>query len=105
MNLFYRGVAIKMTESENHRTNTQYEASLVTKIIAFQIINSYSSLAYIAFIQDTQECEKGSCMGELGSAMMWIFLIQLLFEQYHRDGPTLVREQGPDLQTELRGPG
>ncbi len=37
---------------ENHRTQTQYETMLITKIFLFQFVNSYTSLYYVAFFKN-----------------------------------------------------
>lgn len=36
---------------ENHRTDTEYENALITKLFLFNFVNSYSSLFYIAFFK------------------------------------------------------
>ncbi|CAM9598929.1 unnamed protein product, partial [Ectocarpus sp. 8 AP-2014] len=52
MNAFYGTVAIKLTDLENHRTDTEYEDNLIAKTFMFQFVNSYASLVYIAFIKE-----------------------------------------------------
>lgn len=47
----YDLLAVKLTDWENHRTQTQYDDSLIIKLFAFQFANSYSSLFYIAFFR------------------------------------------------------
>ena len=37
--------------AENHRTQTQYNDMLIIKLFAFQFVNSYTSLYYIAFFR------------------------------------------------------
>jgi hypothetical protein len=49
-NSIYQIVAVKLTDSENHRTDTLYEDSLSVKLFVFQFINSYSSFFFIAFV-------------------------------------------------------
>jgi hypothetical protein len=51
MNAIYGEVAIALTDFENHRTDTAYEDSLITKTFIFQFVNSYSPLFYIAFVK------------------------------------------------------
>ena len=75
-NVICRKVAIKLNDYENHRTNTEYESALVFKIFVFQVINSYASLTYIAFFKNEEDCI-GSCMRELQSSLMSIFLVGL----------------------------
>eukprot|EP00604_Paraphysomonas_vestita_P001703 CAMPEP_0174817746 /NCGR_PEP_ID=MMETSP1107-20130205/254_1 /TAXON_ID=36770 /ORGANISM="Paraphysomonas vestita, Strain GFlagA" /LENGTH=652 /DNA_ID=CAMNT_0016028733 /DNA_START=1071 /DNA_END=3029 /DNA_ORIENTATION=+ len=49
-NLIYSFVADKLTERENHRTDTEYEDSMISKLFLFQFVNSYASFFYIAFV-------------------------------------------------------
>ena len=37
--------------SENHQTQTDYDNALILKQFAFQFVNSYTSLYYIAFFR------------------------------------------------------
>merc|ERR1740117_873440 len=76
MNIVYRKVALALNNYENHRTNTEYEDSLVTKVFMFQVINSYASLFYIA-LKGEDDCIE-SCMKELRQGLMSIFLTGLL---------------------------
>jgi hypothetical protein len=49
-NMIYSYVASKLTDYENHRTDTKYEDSLIIKLFVFQFINSYASFFFLAFI-------------------------------------------------------
>ena len=51
MNIIYGGVAIKLNDYENHRTDTEYEDALIAKTFVFQFVNSFASLFYIAFVK------------------------------------------------------
>jgi len=53
MNLVYKQVAVKLTDLENHRTETSYENTLIFKTFVFQFANSYTTLFYIAFVKGT----------------------------------------------------
>ena len=77
MNQVYRGIAIRLNQYENHRTNSEYEHSLVLKIFCFQVINSYAALFNVAFVKETDKCI-GSCMKELQTSLISIMVIQLL---------------------------
>ena len=46
-------VAVKLTNLENHRTETDYENTLIFKTFLFQFANSYTALFYIAFVKGT----------------------------------------------------
>lgn len=58
--------------AENHRTDTEYEDSLITKVCLFQFINSYIALFYVAFVKGSvrifgklQQCDGNDCLAEL----------------------------------------
>lgn len=42
----------KLTEFENHRTNTQFEDAYCSKLFSFVFVNSYLSVLYIAFVAE-----------------------------------------------------
>uniref|UniRef100_A0A0K0G4Y5 Anoctamin n=1 Tax=Strongyloides venezuelensis TaxID=75913 RepID=A0A0K0G4Y5_STRVS len=46
---FYRYLAVWLNDFENHRTDDDYEQSLIFKIVIFQSVSAFSSLFYIAF--------------------------------------------------------
>lgn len=80
LNAVYNIVAIKLTEYENHRTDTAYEDALIAKTFIFQFVNSFASLFYIAFVKpfipDMDPCI-GGCMNELQASLGTIFLTRL----------------------------
>jgi hypothetical protein len=80
MNIIYGTVAIKLTNFENHRTDTAYEDSLIAKTFVFQFVNSYASLFYIAFVKPyigyLDPCI-GSCLAELQTNLGSIFMVRL----------------------------
>uniref|UniRef100_A0A915B4Y7 Anoctamin n=2 Tax=Parascaris univalens TaxID=6257 RepID=A0A915B4Y7_PARUN len=47
----YSVIANKLTYWENHRTISEYNNALVVKLFAFQFVNNYTSLFYLAFIR------------------------------------------------------
>jgi hypothetical protein len=49
-NFIYLGIAVQLTNRENHRTDVQYEDALIIKVFVFQFINSYASFFYLAYI-------------------------------------------------------
>ncbi|KAI1726715.1 calcium-activated chloride channel domain-containing protein [Ditylenchus destructor] len=91
MNYFYNILALKLTNLECPRTQTDFDNSYALKVFLFQFINFYSSLFYIAFIkgrfsgipeydndrfksevsgirifgQRLEECDPSGCMVEL----------------------------------------
>lgn len=69
-NFLYSHVSTQLTDFENHRTDTLYEDSMITKLFIFQFVNSYSSFFYLAFVapyrpnptdDDGQENNVGEC--------------------------------------------
>ena len=51
LNLFYRKVAVRLTDNENHRFKEDYENSLILKRFLFESFDCYISLFYLGFIQ------------------------------------------------------
>jgi hypothetical protein len=66
-NILYENLATNLTEWENHRTATEFEDALITKLFSFQFVNSYSSFFYIAFIAPYTVSPAGSPEGSLGA--------------------------------------
>ncbi len=75
LNYLYQNKATKLTESENHRTDTEFEDSLIGKIFAFTFVNSYASLFYLAFIKHNtgQECDNGPCVVDVSYQLAVVF--------------------------------
>ncbi|XP_073830259.1 anoctamin-6 isoform X1 [Musca autumnalis] len=77
----YSSLAVKLTDWEYCRTQTEYDESLTIKHYVFQFVNYYSSLFYIAFLKGKfvgypmkyntifgfrqEECSPGGCLMEL----------------------------------------
>jgi len=60
MSQIYKRLSVRMTDWENHRTQTEYEDSLITKNILFEFINNYFTLFLIAFLMEPlQESYRG----------------------------------------------
>lgn len=83
-NIIYTKLAKFLTDLENHKTQIQYEDSLIIKTFAFQFVNSFNSLVYIAFIKPYREgCteivdgkeQNVTCMNELFIQLLFIFLV------------------------------
>jgi len=91
-NQLYKRVALWLNNKENHRTDSAFTDSLISKIFLFQFVNSYVSFFYIAFVKGTgvvvlgyaQECLAAvtggppNCMYELNKQLSWIFIFQIL---------------------------
>ena len=75
-NFIYSKLVKMLTEMENHKTQGQYEDSLVLKTFAFQFVNAFNSLFYIAFVKcQTDSNNNGTCMNELYVQLISIFLV------------------------------
>lgn len=84
-NAIYQVVATKLTDIENHRTDTQYEDSLIAKLFIFQFVNSYASFFFLAFIASNLDrpdnvsddyvgqCGATNCMEPLSINLAFIF--------------------------------
>lgn len=84
---FYDFLAVKLTDWENHRTQTKYDDSLIIKLFAFQFVNNYSSCFYIAFFRGRfdedgivghgseyrDRCE-GTCMSQLSFQVLILMI-------------------------------
>lgn len=85
-NMIYNKVALWLTKWENQRTQSEFEASLISKTFLFQFVNSFNSLFYMAFIKRSVEgcLERGvrsrlnSCGGELRNQITIIFIVAVL---------------------------
>ena len=79
LNYVYRLVAKKLTDWENHETESNYVDSLTFKLFCFQFVNSYASLFYIAFVKGStsQGCADHDCMAELQTQLGSIFITNL----------------------------
>ncbi|XP_062585164.1 anoctamin-7-like, partial [Saccostrea cucullata] len=71
----YEILAFKLTEWENHRTQTRYDDALVTKMFAFQFVNSYASCFYIAFFRGRFSVfgYTDECVGDRGTMYVTAF--------------------------------
>ncbi|CAG5129793.1 unnamed protein product, partial [Candidula unifasciata] len=81
----YEKLALKLTQWEMHRTQTEFEDQLTFKVFIFQFVNFYSSIIYIAFFKGkfvgypghyntffglrSEECNNGGCLIELAQQL------------------------------------
>lgn len=66
-NMIYEVMAVKLTNLENHSTDTLYEDALILKLFIFQFINSYSSFFFLAFIASSLPRPEGAPEEDLGA--------------------------------------
>ena len=76
----YDSISKKLNEQENCKTETQYENSMIVKLIAFNSVNAYAAVFYIAFIKQAigDRCIQDSCVGELAQTLLIVFGSHLL---------------------------
>ncbi|KAK2168459.1 hypothetical protein NP493_1230g00018 [Ridgeia piscesae] len=60
--MIYDVLAWKLTDWENHRTQTRYDDALIMKLFAFQFVNNYTTLFYIAFLRGDSCGVDNNCM-------------------------------------------
>mmetsp|Transcript_32767 Transcript_32767/g.47312 ORF Transcript_32767/g.47312 Transcript_32767/m.47312 type:complete len:789 (-) Transcript_32767:186-2552(-) len=79
---YYNDLAIYLNDNENHRTDTEYEDSLIGKIFVFSFVNSYASLFFVAFIQSNigESCV-GSCFSQLSYQLTTIIASKVTVEK------------------------
>ena len=96
----YKGLARKLNEWENHRTESDYIDALVIKTFCFQFVNSYATLFYIAFFKsglsldgEAQFCVVGAsstdtdaCFGALWFSLFVIFVTQIVVNNFFEVG-------------------
>lgn len=86
----YEKLALKLTQWEMHRTQTEFEDQLIFKVFLFQFVNFYSSIFYIAFFKGrfvgypgnykkffglrNEECSNGGCLMELAQQLSVIMI-------------------------------
>jgi len=77
---WYSKVAIRLNNRENHRTDTQYQNSLISKLFLFKFVNSYASFIYIAFVSQPaiHEICHPSCLRMLMNNLILIFTVNLV---------------------------
>ena len=82
LNKVYQHEAMKMTENENHRTDTEHSDALISKLFLFQFVNSYSSLYVLVFLQKlimpNVAYQYGNVMSDLCVTLLIIFVTNLV---------------------------
>lgn len=76
----YQSLAEKLTDWENHRTQTEWDDALTVKSFLFQFVNNYFTLFYIALFRQfrnpfgpAQPCQESSCLDDLTQQLAIIF--------------------------------
>merc|ERR1712022_95670 len=89
----YSFISTSLNDMENHRTQTEFEDSMISKLTIFSFFNSYNSFFYIAFVagsisvtgpdgvDDTasgsSQCGLTGCMGMLSENLLIVLLTSL----------------------------
>jgi hypothetical protein len=62
---YFRFYSNYLNDSENHRTETDYETALISKSIVFQVVNNFGVTLFTAFGKEyvLHSCT-GSCLSE-----------------------------------------
>jgi hypothetical protein len=101
----YKALSIKLNDSENHRTQTEYDDALIIKNFLFEFINNYFTLFFIAFLmnmdipfqslwdwyaesnhltfphKDITPCPGSSCVGVLQAQLGTVFTAKQVIQQ------------------------
>ena len=80
LNILYQRVAIRLNDYENHRTDTEYEDNLISKIFSFQLVNTFAGLTYVSFVKRYLNiiCTKDNCTGEVAGSLSTVFLTAMV---------------------------
>lgn len=90
-NQIYNYIAFYLTRFENHKTQTNFENSLITKTFVFSFVNGFNSLFYIAFIKRERDgciddvngtlvqSKDNNCFRELYVQLRSIFIIAIFY--------------------------
>mmetsp|Transcript_102855 Transcript_102855/g.160464 ORF Transcript_102855/g.160464 Transcript_102855/m.160464 type:complete len:777 (+) Transcript_102855:320-2650(+) len=81
-NSVFTTVAERLTDMENHRTQTEYERHLLIKVMVFKFVNSYFVLYYIAFLKKPLNlfgmmCWRNDCMLDLQGQLFSFVVVRL----------------------------
>jgi len=87
LNYMFYSVALHLNDSENHRTDSEYEDALITKAFVFQFLNSFACLFYISFLKPflkADQCNPQHCFYELQATLGTIFMSRLFISTYFK---------------------
>jgi len=81
--LLFLPIARGLTDNENHRTETNYEDEIITKILIFDLINNYAVVLFTAFLKDwlLNSCDKTyGCIYDLRVQLFATVIARAFFE-------------------------
>eukprot|EP00741_Cyanophora_paradoxa_P008637 tig00001365_g8361.t1 len=67
-NAIFNPISARLTAAENHRTQSEYENSLISKRFVFQFVNTYVCFFYVAFVKQAEPVffgRKEQCMSTI----------------------------------------
>eukprot|EP00178_Gracilaria_changii_P027660 TRINITY_DN900_c0_g1_i1.p1 TRINITY_DN900_c0_g1~~TRINITY_DN900_c0_g1_i1.p1 ORF type:complete len:711 (+),score=145.66 TRINITY_DN900_c0_g1_i1:2399-4531(+) len=106
LNAAYNVIAKKLTDNENHKYNSEYENSLVLKLVLFQFLNMNMAYLYVAFVRRDYERLASSIrsvllvelvIGNIKETVIPIFLARRRRQAKLDEALKKKKEQNPDL--------
>jgi len=89
MNGALGAVARRLTDLENHRSQTEYSHHLLAKTVVFKFVNCYASLFYIAFFKEhsrllwmPMSCANDDCLSDLSSQLAIFMIVRLGLQSF-----------------------
>lgn len=99
---YFTDYAFTLTINENHRTDTEFEDSLISKAFTFSFVNAYMSLFYIGFFSRIMgfKCNdtNNDCMEALNYQLGTIFCARLFIGNFTEIITPLVQNYKTDLE-------
>ena len=80
----WKKVATQLNDYQNHRTDTDYEDALVTKVFFVELINYNAGLFYVAFVKTFLgfKCVRNDCARDASSTVATLTLTNLVTRGY-----------------------
>lgn len=84
VSMIWRKVATSLNNHQNHRTDTDYEDSLVAKVFFVEIFNYNSGIFYVAFVKTFLgfRCVNNDCAADASATVATLTLLNLLTRAY-----------------------
>lgn len=82
----FKGLAVKLNNLENHRTETEFEDNLIAKVFIFRFVISYAPLFYIAVAKNALSvainsqragCFHENCFDDISRLLATIFIVRV----------------------------
>lgn len=89
VNAFLTSISRWLTRRENHRTQSEHEMHLLTKVMCLKFMNSYFVLYYIGFFKKHSQlfgvpmnCVRNDCFLDLQAQLAIIFVVRLTVHNF-----------------------